>query len=537
MPILLTAVAFAQDSLIGGTQPLELALPLTPSTSCTSCHAGWAEAPHDQLRGSMMAMAMHDPMFQASLTIAEQDIPGIGEFCLRCHTPIGWLAGRCVPGDGSALTGDDYEGIGCDTCHRMTLDPEGPLIGNARYTIHPSTDKRSSRESGYASHGVETDPFTATSELCGVCHEVSNPLFGDFPIERTYSEWAASAYNRAGPDEKQCQGCHLEIVRGYASNSGAPARDVHLHRIVGANTLVPAILAAERPDLGVSAELLATADAAAEHLTKAATVELDTTAPAVAGSDWSFAVTVTNQAGHKLPTGYPEGRRLWLEVVVTDAAGTELLHSGALDPATSALDADDPQLRKYEARLGSGGQYSYHMVEQNEILFDSRIPPKGFRPGTNGTGTEMLPVGRDYPVQPDGSLAHWDTAPYTLALPDTAVTPLTVRATLWHQTTTAEFVAFLRDENVTNELGDEWYRMWEDAGKDAPGAVTDDLATVVVAPAPPPPATTTDDDGGDDDRKGCGCADAGGAGAAAVALGALAALSARRRPREVTSRW
>jgi uncharacterized protein (TIGR03382 family) len=229
---------------------------------------------------------------------------------------------------------------------------------------------------------------------------------------------------------------------------------------------------------------------------------------------------VTNESGHKLPTGYPEGRRLWLEVAVTDATGAELFRSGAIDPATRVLDASDPQLRKYEARLGSAGTYSYHMVEQNEILFDGRIPPKGFRPTP-----EMLPVGREFPVQPDGTLAHWDTAPYTVPVPVTAQSPLTVTATLWHQTTTPEFATFLRDENHTNETGAEWYRRWEAAGKDAPGLVASATAEALVTS---PPATTTDTGPDDDDQGGgCGCAATGPTPATAL-LAALAWLTRRR---------
>lgn len=522
---ILLSPALAQSSIEGGTQPETLAHPLATVGSCTMCHSGWDDAPHDAFRGTMMAMAMHDPMFQAALTIAEQDIPDIGEFCLRCHTPPGWLEGRCLPGDGSALVASDYEGITCDTCHRMTQADGGPLIGNARYTIVDTLERRSGTVSGYATHSSAVDPYVASSELCGTCHEVLNPLFQDFPVERTYSEWKASAYNGppGGADTKQCQDCHMEAVTGSASNTpGLPSRTVHSHRMVGANSLVPKVLARERPDLGITEALLATADAAAEHLRTAATVEIPPPPEPAPGEVFSFDVVVTNECGHKLPTGYPEGRRLWLEVVVTDATGAELLRSGAIDPATMVLDASDPQLRKYEARLGSDGEYNYHMVKQNEILFDSRIPPRGFRPTP-----DLLPVGQDYPVLPDGSLAHWDTATYTLTVPATAVAPLTVSATLWHQTTTPEFAAFLRDENVTNETGDEWWRMYVEAGMDPPGFVADASATVALgAPAPP----VADDTADDDPRgSGCGCASAAPGPAAALLLASVALARRRRR--------
>jgi hypothetical protein len=52
-------------------------------------------------------------------------------------------------------------------------------------------------------------------------------------------------------------------------------------------------------------------------------------------------VTVTNNAGHKFPTGFPS-RQAWLHVTVTDAEGTLAFESGApqADGTISGNDAD-----------------------------------------------------------------------------------------------------------------------------------------------------------------------------------------------------
>jgi hypothetical protein len=42
-------------------------------------------------------------------------------------------------------------------------------------------------------------------------------------------------------------------------------------------------------------------------------------------------VRVTNQTGHKLPTGYPEGRRIWINLKAYDGQGTLVSESGAYD--------------------------------------------------------------------------------------------------------------------------------------------------------------------------------------------------------------
>jgi len=41
--------------------------------------------------GGIMSLSAKDPIFRAALAVANQDIKGIGEFCLRCHAPRAWL--------------------------------------------------------------------------------------------------------------------------------------------------------------------------------------------------------------------------------------------------------------------------------------------------------------------------------------------------------------------------------------------------------------------------------------------------------------
>lgn len=60
-----------------------------------------------------------------------------------------------------------------------------------------------------------------------------------------------------------------------------------------------------------------------------------------------------------------------------------------------------------------------------------------------------LPVGGDYVPLPDGSLPNWDDASYPLTIPDGTMGPILVTASLYYQTTSKEYVEFLRDENVS----------------------------------------------------------------------------------------
>jgi hypothetical protein len=60
-----------------------------------------------------MAHAGRDPIFWATMAIAEQDFDGSSDLCLRCHSTSGWMAGRSTPTDGSGLLSGDSDGVDC----------------------------------------------------------------------------------------------------------------------------------------------------------------------------------------------------------------------------------------------------------------------------------------------------------------------------------------------------------------------------------------------------------------------------------------
>ena len=95
-----------------GTQPQEVGNLESPD-KCDNCHGGYNTSvePAHNWRGSMMAQAGRDPIFWATLAIAEQDFDGSGDLCIRCHSTGGWLAGRSTPTDGSGLAAGDSDGV------------------------------------------------------------------------------------------------------------------------------------------------------------------------------------------------------------------------------------------------------------------------------------------------------------------------------------------------------------------------------------------------------------------------------------------
>jgi hypothetical protein len=137
--LLFGGVGFTADTVppeiqMPGTQPNEVSSFESPD-KCDNCHGGYDEAraysnePAYGWRGSAMGNAGRDPIFWATLAIAEQDFDGAGDLCIRCHSAGGWISGRSTPTDGSGLAANDDDGIDCDTCHKATNPDNSEHLG------------------------------------------------------------------------------------------------------------------------------------------------------------------------------------------------------------------------------------------------------------------------------------------------------------------------------------------------------------------------------------------------------------------------
>jgi MYXO-CTERM domain-containing protein len=187
---------------------------------------------------------------------------------------------------------------------------------------------------------------------------------------------------------------------------------------------------------------------------------------------------VTNRTGHRLPTGYADGRRVWLAVDVIDAAGTVTPISGNYDDATAELETSDPQLHVYEAVQGRFGQNAVgHLAQYDIVQRDTRIPPSGFHPPPG-----LEPVGADYSGGAGGSLRNWDDARYAIDLGSNVRGPITVRVRARYQATTREYVTFLASENHTDMRGQDLQHVYEGAGRDAPFDMAEASAQVAITP-------------------------------------------------------
>ena len=523
-----------------GTQPIPEGFQEFEVTSmaCTTCHAFDSDdnpdeitAPVDNWAMSLMAQSMRDPVFQAAVTISNQDAAGSGGFCFRCHAPAAFGTGRGLDGNFDDLIApDDFDGVNCGFCHRIVdpvyddenpeqdvdiiqalldngtyPDPDEP--GNGRFIFDPRDDRRGPLDPAINMHGsaqIVVSPHHSEASVCASCHDLSNPVFSlqddgtwalntvgqphesqlmdeMFPEQRTYSEWLASSFADEGvafPDGRfggeghpdgvmrSCQDCHMPKMHGancafwYDPNIGTHD-DLDQHALKGGDTwVIGAVhdlhdpydtnLSEERVQLAINRTVAQLQNASDMNVVQIGDV-LD--------------VRITNWSGHKLPTGFPEGRRMWVQVKFLDENDDVIEEIGGYDYDTATLDTDGATV--FEMKLGMDEAVaaaanlepgeSFHLVLNNVILKDNRIPPVGFT-NSEFEAIRAAPVGETYE---DGQ--HWHDSYYQI--PAGASSAM---VNLWFQTSSREYMEFLRDANVTDNRGQIAWDAYVARGKSAP---------------------------------------------------------------------
>jgi hypothetical protein len=619
-----------------GTQPGEIGNLSSPDR-CDNCHGGYNTSvePAFNWRGSMMANAGRDPIFWATVAVAEQDFDGVGDLCIRCHSTAGWLAGRSTPTDGSGLAAGDSDGVECDFCHKMTnpairaddpsnfewagvqIDPfnaydsttgEG-YYGSGMSSMWGGSEMLGPYNDAEARHRFQKSKFHRDREFCGTCHDVSNPAVGNIAhnfgaqdkflatetvtadgelginedpkihstkaafnnapykygvVERTFSEYMSGAlpftlvddfsdlpsdlqggallaiYNAATKNGAlatanyedgdlryyTCQACHLRPVTGQGCNKNPPVRDdLPLHDMTGGNYWMPtAIKWLDSQDKlrlggGLSTTQEAALDAGAlraeEQLNLAATLSVQ-----------GNSLTIVNHTGHKLISGYPEGRRMWLNIKWYDSNGDivredgeygPLFHSNGApvwDPLTGAIQVEsirdlyDTNTKIYEAHYGMTQEWAeqllllhsiglvlsydrydpateftlgelasqdpgayhetFHFVLNNKVIKDNRIPPYGMS-YDKALQRNALPVPSDqYSGGPGKTYDYFDT--FNLSAPQGA---RSATIDLLYQPTSYEYQLFLlKNNNKQNAFlgseGDYMFEAWLNTGMAAP---------------------------------------------------------------------
>ncbi|MGB6367626.1 MAG: multiheme c-type cytochrome, partial [Thermoanaerobaculia bacterium] len=321
-------------------------------------------------RGSMHANSWRDPLFQSAAKLASEETKGLSDnFCFGCHVPVGVISGEIPPIDGSKLSPVAASGVSCDFCHTVSKTRG---VGNLPATSEPGNVKWGPfTDSKSPFHDVQFSDTHTSARFCGLCHNMSHPMNG-LQIVGTYTEWLTGPYRAAGVT---CQDCHMtppDPPTAFTPNPGVaalngPKREHRwTHQFVGGNVMVAELLGAQLQ-----------ADYARKRLEAAAEVEILPPATVSRPGLLEFAVKVRNVgAGHYLPTGMTEMRQMWLDVRVVDANGTEIYSSGAVDDAGEI----EPNAAIFRTVLGDeSGNPTWRMWEATHILYDHRIPPKGYR--------------------------------------------------------------------------------------------------------------------------------------------------------------
>lgn len=239
------------------------AVALRPARLAGLAGYGCAEC-HAEVTGEWAAsahgLAWVDEEYVASL--ADKKRP---ELCHGCHAPEPLLAGL-LAGRPDARAERRELGVHCESCHQ---DSGGAMLG-----------PRGTSVAAHASKASEHMRAPGSNELCSSCHATNiGPVLG-----------IAKDFHAAGLAERglSCVGCHMApLERSWAT--GAPAR------------------------LGRSHALQTPRDPAFLRLAFARTL---------ANADGKSVVTITNQAGHRVPGLV--GRRLVFRAELLDAAGARL---------------------------------------------------------------------------------------------------------------------------------------------------------------------------------------------------------------------
>jgi Cytochrome c554 and c-prime len=237
--------------------------PFPSAKKCRECHPQhyreWSVSPH--------AYAQISPVFNAmSNKLIELNNGTLGDFCIRCHTPVGMALDEPINTSNSCRKPTSREGVTCVVCHRINQawgkgagrlalvqgDIHAPVYGPIGSSILEEVLANPDR---YGVLKTRPDPdvrgrdvhakserffYITTSAMCGACHDVFAP--NGFRLEDAFSEYKSSP--AAKVERISCQDCHMGKVpgenRGYhygpvahVGNVDTPSRKRTNHMIVG----------------------------------------------------------------------------------------------------------------------------------------------------------------------------------------------------------------------------------------------------------------------------------------------------------------
>ncbi len=210
------------------------------AATCGVCHPKH----YKECSVSQHAYAQLSPVYLSLNNCINQPSNGSnGDFCLRCHSPVGANLGESPFMSNLDRHPTSREGITCVACHRINqaynkasgrlalvegglTDPVfGPEGNQGVKDVLSKPDKyrvvTDEKELWRKIHAkAEVFASIKTPVFCGTCHDVT--LFNGFRLEEAYSEYRLSPAAAKGVT---CQDCHMGKVQGKVSgyNTGPAA--------------------------------------------------------------------------------------------------------------------------------------------------------------------------------------------------------------------------------------------------------------------------------------------------------------------------
>jgi hypothetical protein len=281
------------------------------------------------------------------------------DFCGTCHDVSNPAVGNLAHNKGTQATADPVIADG-DPGLVSEVDTKA-AFNNPPYKYGIVERTFSEYKSGMISQTRVDDYVNLPADLQG---GALMAIYNDATANGTRS----ADYEDGDPRYYSCQTCHMRPVLGQGCNKNPPFRnDLPLHDMTGGNYWMPEAIkyldgqGKLRLGGGLNSVQTAALDAGAlrakEQLDLAATLSLQ-----------GNTLKIVNHTGHKLISGYPEGRRMWLNIKWYDANGVLIREDGkygqigvtVINPnpngpagetvqVESILDLHDPNTKIYEA--------------------------------------------------------------------------------------------------------------------------------------------------------------------------------------------
>ncbi len=349
---------------------------LTEVDKCAQCHpkevAQWRDSVHH-------FASLNNPLYRVAL---DKFVDASGQekarFCNGCHDPVlmfdKGLSDRFAPDRREA-----HLGITCGVCHGVK---DARYDGNASYTLTtakipiPDFDDPQS----IATH-VQRVTTTKVDEnaLCVSCHRAFLSKATGHAVHLqgidAYAPWRRSRFNDnpvtrldEGVKAQTCVNCHMpEGPDGHSSHRFAGGHSA-LAKMIGSKKQLEAVR--KMVESAATLDIAAVGVGSQDKPTRPDAFELH------GGEKVWFDVVVRNTGvGHRFPSGVPDLKDTWLEVVLSDTSGRTLVQSGVAEATTG----DDPTAHRFRVLLldkMAGMQPTHSVAHFRAAGYDHTIAPR-----------------------------------------------------------------------------------------------------------------------------------------------------------------